>query len=238
MKDFRNNPLDKDGKLCFGPAPCPHPHLVFCGLTLPESLSFKVVGLTFTCKLSWNLHIMNIAKGASKAISFLHRARSVLSPAQLSTIYKSHVRSRMEYCSPIWAGASTSSLARLDRVQARAAKLIGSGQAVLLPSLAHRRSVAALAAMHRIVHKSAPAPLLLFCPALAPARRHTRASTAHPPVFVPPHVVATTATYWTRSFIPSMTIAWNTLPAAVQQDKNIRSFKTSVNNLSLDHSLL
>ena len=25
MKDFRNNPLDKDGKLCFGPTPCPHP---------------------------------------------------------------------------------------------------------------------------------------------------------------------------------------------------------------------
>ena len=41
---FRSNPLDKDGKLTFGPAPCPHPHLVFCGRTLPESLSFKVVG--------------------------------------------------------------------------------------------------------------------------------------------------------------------------------------------------
>ena len=117
--------------------------------------------------------LANIAKGASRAVSFLHRARSVLSRPQLSTIYKSHVRSRMEYCSPIWSGASTSSLARLDRVQARAAKLIGSEQAFLLPSLAHRRSVAALAAMHRIVHRSAPVPLLSFCPALAPTHRHT-----------------------------------------------------------------
>ena len=80
--------------------------------------------------------------------------------------------------------------------------------------------------------------LLCICPALAPTRRHTRATAARPSVFVPPHVVATTATYWMRSFIPSMTIAWNSLPTSVQQDKNIRSFKTSVNNLSLDHSFL
>ena len=238
MKNFRENPQDKDGKLCFGPAACPHPHLVFCGRTLPESLSFKVVGLTFTCKLSWNMHIDNIAKAASRAISFLHRARSVLSRPQLSTIYKSHVRSRMEYCSPIWTGASATSLVKLDRIQARAAHMIGPSQAILLSSLAHRRSVAALCAMHRIVHGTAPAPLLPLCPTRAPTRRRTRASAAHPTVFVPPHIVATTATYWMRSFIPSMTVAWNALPSAVQSDKDIRSFKTSVNNLSLDHSLL
>ena len=61
--------LSKDGKLSFGPAICPHPHLVFCGRTLPESLSFKVVGLTFTCKMFWNKHISNIAKSASRALT-------------------------------------------------------------------------------------------------------------------------------------------------------------------------
>ena len=45
-------------------------------------------------------------------------------------IYKSHVRSRMEYCCPIWMGASASSLALLDRVQAKAAKIIGHAEAI------------------------------------------------------------------------------------------------------------
>ena len=119
--------------------------------------------------------LANIAKGASRAVSFLHRARSVLSRPQLSTIYKSHVRSRMEYCSPIWSGASTCSLARLDRLQARAAKLIAPEQAFLLTS------VAALAAMHRIVHRSAPVPLLSFCPAVAPTRTQAHQSRSSTP---------------------------------------------------------
>ena len=189
---FRANPLDKDGKLSFGPAICPHPHLVFCGRTLPESLSFKVVGLTFTCKMSWNKHISNIAKSASRALSHLYRARNVVSRRTLSMIYKSHVRSRMEYCCPIWMGASASSLALLDRVQAKAAKIIGHAEAIELQSLAHRRGVAALSAMHRIVHHTAPPryclsallvlrlePALarthasLSCPASTPRLRHT-----------------------------------------------------------------
>ena len=174
LSAFRSNPLDKDGKLTFGPAPCPHPHLVFCGRTLPESLSFKVVGLTITCKMSWKTHITNIAKSASKAISHLYRARHVISRKQLATIYKSHVRSRLEYCSPVWLGAPATSLALLDRVQAKAAKLLGHTEATQLQSLAHRRGVAALCALHRIVHRTAPAPLWPLCLPRAPARASTR----------------------------------------------------------------
>ena len=235
MTSFRSNPLDEDGKLCFGPAPCPHPHLVFCARTLPESLSFKVVGLTFTCKLSWKLHISNIAKSAASALRHLRRARNVISRSTLATIYKSHVRSRMEYCSAIWLGAPASSLALLDNVQSKAAKLIGHTQAIELQSLAHRRGVAALCAMHRIVHKTAPEPLWSLCPPRAPpARANTR---SHARFFVLPRLNATTPTYWIRSFISLMTVQWNNLPPHVQAEANPRAFKSTV-NLSLDHSFL
>ena len=235
MTSFRANPLDEDGKLCFGPAPCPHPHLVFCERTLPESLSFKVVGLTFTCKLSLKLHISNIAKSAASANRHLRRARHVVSSPTLATIYKSHVRSRMEYCSAIWLGAPATSLALLDNVQSKAAKFIGHAQAIELQSLAHRRGVAALCALHRIVHKSAPEPLWSLCPPRAPpARANTR---SHARFFVLPRLNATTPTYWIRSFIPLMTVQWNNLPPSVQAEANPRTFKSTV-NLSLDHSFL
>jgi len=184
--------------------------------------------------MSWKTHITNIAKSASKAISHLYRARHVISRKQLATIYKSHVRSRLEYCSPVWLGAPATSLALLDRVQAKAAKLLGHPEAIQLQSLAHRRGVAALCALHRIVHRTAPAPLWSLCPPRAPARASTR---SHARFFMLPRVNATTPTYWIRSFIPLMSMHWNSLPPVVQSDKNPRSFKTTV-NLSLDHSFL
>ena len=66
---------------------------------------------------------------------------------------------------------------------------------------------------------------------LEPALARTRV------FFVLPRVNATTPTYWIRSFIPLMSVHWNSLPPAVQSDNNPRSFKTTV-NLSLDHSFL
>ena len=173
-------------------------------------MSFKVVGLTFTCKLSWKLHISNIAKSAASANRHLRRARHVVSSPTLATIYKSHVRSRMEYCSAIWLGAPATSLALLDNVQSKAAKFIGHAQAIELQSLAHHRGVAALCALHRILHKSAPEPLWSLCPPRAPpARANTR---SHARFFVLPRLNATTPTYWIRSFIPLMTVQWNNLP--------------------------
>ena len=149
-------------------------------------------------------------------------------------IYKSHVRSRMEYCCPISMGASASSLALLDRVQAKAAKIIGHAEAIELQSLAHRRGVAALSAMHRIVHHTAPAPVLPLCPARAPTRASTRSNARF---FVLPRINATTPTYWIRSFIPLMTVQWNNLPPAAQHEKNPWTFKSTV-NLSMDLSFL
>ena len=141
----------------------------------------------------------------------------------------------MEYCSAIWLGAPATSLVQLDKVQARAAKFLGHAEAIELQSLAHRRGVAALCAMHRIVHKTAPEPLWsLGSPRAPPARACTR---AHARYFVLPRINATTATYWIRSFIPIMSVQWNNLPPLVQAEANPRAFKSTV-NLSLDHSFL
>ena len=64
-----------------------------------------------------------------------------------------HVRSTMEHCSP-WMGNTVTELGRLDSVQRSATRLMGVWGKDL-PSLSHRRGVAALCSFHRIVHSSA-----------------------------------------------------------------------------------
>ena len=106
-----------------GPIQNPHPPIRFAGCVLQESSLLKLVGLTFTSNLTWTKHVNNIYRNASKNIALLHRANLVCSKEALATIYKSHIRSRLEYCCPIWMGSGTTVLSKLDRVQERAGRI-------------------------------------------------------------------------------------------------------------------
>ena len=138
----------------------PHPAVSFCGSVLSEAAQVKIVGITITPTLSWSPHVSLVAKNANRAIALLRRARPFLLPSALSTVYKSHVRSRMEYCCPVWMGASVTALKLLDNVQSKATRLIGPSASVShqLQSLAHRRGVSGFCLMHRLLHKTARHP--------------------------------------------------------------------------------
>ena len=50
------------------------------GSVLEENSSFKMLGLTFSCKLDWGSYNISIAKIASKKIGALIRSMKFLSP--------------------------------------------------------------------------------------------------------------------------------------------------------------
>jgi len=91
----KENGLNKDGSFNPGPVPCPHPSLSFSGAVVPQSPQVKIVGLTISYNLTWGTHIMNIHRKANRCLAMLRRARRVLSPPALSTIYKSYISSRV-----------------------------------------------------------------------------------------------------------------------------------------------
>ena len=74
------------------------------GSVLEEKSSFKMLGLTFSSKLDWGSYIISIAKTASKKIGALIRSMKFLSPEVALYLYKSTIRSCMEYCCHFWAG--------------------------------------------------------------------------------------------------------------------------------------
>ena len=97
-----------------------NPPIHFLNNYLEEVLSFKHLGLTICHDLSWESHISNLASKASRRLGIRHRAKSFLGPPELLTTNKAFVRSLMEYCSPLWAGAPVSHLSRLHAVETKA----------------------------------------------------------------------------------------------------------------------
>ena len=241
VQSFRKNGLNADGhyKLDSDSNPNPHPLLRFGESVLPEAATAKVVGLTFSSNLSWLPHINTIAKHANKAISILTRARKFLTTAALASIYKSHVRSRMEYLSPIWSGALTKSTLghdtapdRLDRIQTRAAKLIGPEEAIKLHELSHRRGVSGLCFIHRLLHGTAPSAVLDLLPPRAPAptrpSRHSNKA-GGTPFFARPSARQTDNMSWINSCVPLFTRTFNALPPAIQSIPSLQAFKVAAN---------
>ena len=72
------------------------------GSVLEGKSSFKMLGLTFSCKLDWGSYIISIAKTASKKIGALIHSMKFLSPEVALYLYKSTICSCMEYyCLPM-----------------------------------------------------------------------------------------------------------------------------------------
>ena len=72
--------------------------------------------LTFLSKLDWGPYFICISKTDSKKIGVLIRSK-FLSPEVALYLYKSNIRSCMEYCCHVWAGTPSCYWDLLDKLQ-------------------------------------------------------------------------------------------------------------------------
>ena len=114
------------------------------GSVLKEKSSFEMLGLTFSSKLDWSSYIISTTKTASKKIGALIRSIKFLSPDIALYLYKSTIRSCMEYCCHVWAGAPSCYLELLDKLQKRICRTVGPSLAASFEPLPHRQNVASL----------------------------------------------------------------------------------------------
>ena len=61
--------------------------------------------LNFSSKLDWGTYNISVAKIVSKTIEALILSLKFLSPEVVLCLYKSTIRSCMNYCCHVWAGA-------------------------------------------------------------------------------------------------------------------------------------
>ena len=117
------------------------------GSILEEKSSFKMLGLTFSSKLDWD--IISIAKTASKKIGVLIRSMKFFSPEVTLYLYKSTIRPCMKYCCHLCAGAPSCYLKLLDKPQKQIFRTVGLWLVTSLEPLDHRRKIAILSLFYR-----------------------------------------------------------------------------------------
>ena len=71
----------------------------------------------------------------------LIRSMKLLSPEVALNLYKSIIRPYLKYCRNAWAGAPSSYLDMLDKLQKRIYRFVGPSLAASLEPLAHRQNI-------------------------------------------------------------------------------------------------
>lgn len=109
----------------------------------------KDLGVTFEAKLNFSLHINDKVNKANSILGIIKRNFRYLSQESFVMLYKSLVRSHLEYANVVWCPYKKGDISLLERVQRRATKLISSIKhlpyedrlkKLKLPSLKYRRA--------------------------------------------------------------------------------------------------
>ena len=95
--------------------------------------STKLLGLTIANDLTWNNHVTEITKKASKRLHFLTQLKRAGVPKQdLALFYVSCVRSVIDYAAPVFFNGFHQYLEKeLVRLEKRAVSIITSGKVQL-----------------------------------------------------------------------------------------------------------
>jgi len=202
------------------------PEIQFENAIIQPSNSIDMLGLTISSNLSWQPHIHNLARSASQKLGMLYRCRSYFTPEQLLRLYKGFIRPRLEYCSHVWGGSSSTHL--LDRVESKAFRLIQSPTITSnLPSLSLRRNVASLSLFYRYYFGRCSRELLECLPPTKVWPRHSRLAASSHQFCV--EVGNSRIVRSGASFFPSTAKLWNSIPASVfPSSYNLSSFKSRI----------
>ena len=79
----------------------------------------KDLGVTFEKSLSFNLHICNIVKKANSRLGIILKIFKSKHVSSVLTLYKSYVRSILEYSSIVWSPYTLGNIDRIESVQKR-----------------------------------------------------------------------------------------------------------------------
>ena len=204
-----------------------HPDLLLNNVVLNTCDSFKILGILFDSKFTFEQHVRSVSSSVAQKIGLLRKSHKLFDdPSVVRKCFNSFILPCLEYCSPAWSSAAPSHLKLLDK-NVRACKF-------LIPDLEvdlwHRRSVSSLCMLYKIVHNPKH-PLNRELPNLfQPARVTRNALRANSLAFT---VRRCNTSQYARSFIPATTRSWNELPSPVVESQVLQKFKTGTNSFLL-----
>ena len=185
--------------------------------------------------MRWSRHIHDTCSKANRVLGFVRRNVKVRSPRIKAQLYKSLVRSRVEYASSIWAPHDAKAIKQVEMVQRRAARWTlnrhhnTSSVSRMLDdlqwrSLEQRRTDSRLCLIFSLVHGLLQIPHTQY---LQPA--HTTTTRKNHNLTYQQFQARTD--YFKYSFFPSTIIIWNNLPSQLVHSTSINSFRAQVSQL-------
>lgn len=179
--------------------------------------SYKYLGVHITNNLTWTKHIEYIINKANRMLGYLRR-NFFSAPSSLKLLlYKTLIRSKLEYATPVWDPCHDNLLTALELVQNNSARFILSNynrtasvtamkSSIDLPSLASRRRIFRLTLFHKVYYHASLHAELLSQPQYISCRIDHNHKVG---------VVSSNTKYFAESFIPKTSREWNHLPADV-----------------------
>ena len=84
----------------------------------------KLLGIDIDCKLSFDAHVLQLCKKASRQINALMRLSNMLDHDVKMNIFMSFIKSILNYCPVTWMFTKAGNVRKLDRLQHRALRFV------------------------------------------------------------------------------------------------------------------
>ena len=201
-----------------------HPDLFINNVVLHTCDSFKILGVLFDCKFTFEQHIRSVSSSVAQKIGLLRKSFKIFGDTSIvKKCFNSFILPCLEYCAPVWSSAADSHLKLLDK-NVRSCKFLIPDLKV---DLGHRRVVSSLCMLYKIFHNPRH-PLNSELPNFFQPARITRyALRANNRAFM---AVRCNTEQYKRSFIPATTKLWNELPSHAVESQELQKFKIGVNS--------
>ena len=198
--------------------------------SIKPSQSIRNLGVMFDPTLSLSSHVNMLRRTINFHIRNLWRIRRYIDQNTCHHVARALITSRLDYCNAMFTVLSAKDLAKLQRLQNSAARVIfGVGRRVdaapLLQALhwlpiRNRITFKTLLYVFKIINGQAPEYLKELFRHYAP-RRHLRSSSDTTRLAIPPSATST----GDKRFQVAAAKSWNSLPSKIRTTNSVVAFK-------------
>ena len=93
-------------------------------ITIAQSTSVKLLGITIDQHLDFKLHINSLCKSSSNKVKCLYRIRKYIDVSQAKLLFNAYIMSSFNYCPINWMFCSKSLNTKIDKIHKRGLKAI------------------------------------------------------------------------------------------------------------------
>ena len=99
-------------------------HISFGNTSLSSQVCINVLGIKLDNMLTFNNHIDDMCRKASRQLNALRRLSKYLNEKNKIAVYRSFISSTFEYCPVVWIFCTKKNSKKLERIQERALRII------------------------------------------------------------------------------------------------------------------